>query len=83
MPPTQHLQQFRVPKAAELLASTAWNAAEVGARCSFQDASYVAKTFRQLKGHTPSEYRREHASGSPEACRRTADPKQSPEVCKL
>lgn len=53
VPPTQHLKQFRVPKAAELLASTAWNAAEVGARCSFQDASYFAKTFRQLKGRPP------------------------------
>lgn len=63
VPPTQYLKQFRVHKAAELLASTAWSAAEVGARCGFQDASYFAKTFRQLKGRTPSEYRREHASG--------------------
>lgn len=62
VPPTQYLKQYRVQRAAELLASTAWSAAEVGARCGFPDASYFAKAFRQLKGRTPSEYRREHAS---------------------
>lgn len=62
VPPTQYLKQYRVQRAAELLASTVWSAAEVGARCGFPDASYFAKAFRQLKGRTPSEYRREHAS---------------------
>lgn len=55
-PPIQYLKQFRVQKAAELLSSTAWSAAEIGAQCGFQDASYF-KTFRQLRGCTPSEYR--------------------------
>lgn len=61
-PPSQYLKQFRVQRAAELLVSTSWSAAEVGARCGFQDASYFARTFRQLKGRTPSQYRREHAA---------------------
>lgn len=60
VPPTQYLKQFRIQRAAELLASTAQSAAEIGARCGFQDASYFSKTFRQLKGCTPSEYRRDH-----------------------
>ena len=51
-PPIQYLKQFRVQRAAELLASTAWSTAEIGARCGFQDASYFTKTFRQLKGCT-------------------------------
>ena len=63
VPPTQYLKQFRIQRAAELLASTAQSAAEIGARCGFPDASYFAKAFRQLKGCTPSEYRREHAAG--------------------
>lgn len=63
VPPTRYLKQFRVQRAAELLVSTPWSAAEVGAQCGFQDASYFSKTFRQLKGCTPSAYRREHASG--------------------
>lgn len=62
VPPTQYLKQFRIQRAAELLASTAQSAAEIGARCGFPDASYFAKAFRQLMGRTPSEYRREHAS---------------------
>lgn len=62
VPPTQYLKQFRIQRAAELLSSAAWSAAEIGARCGFPDASYFAKTFRQLKGCTPSEYRRAHAA---------------------
>lgn len=62
-PPIQYLKQFRVQRAAELLASTAWSTAEIGARCGFQDASYFTKTFRQLKGCTPSEYRKGHGPG--------------------
>lgn len=57
--PAQYLKQFRIQKAAELLASSAESVGEVGARCGFQDASYFTKTFRELKGCTPSSYRRE------------------------
>ena len=56
--PIQYLREFRVQKAAELLAGTRLSTAEVGARCGFSDASYFTKTFRLLRGCTPSEYRR-------------------------
>ncbi len=56
-PPIQYLKQFRIQKAAELLRAVPESVAEVGARCGFQDASYFAKTFRELKGCTPTEYR--------------------------
>lgn len=57
--PIQYLKQFRVQKAAELLAATEEDVAEIGARCGFQDASYFSKTFRELKGDTPTAYRQE------------------------
>ena len=57
--PIQYLKQFRVQKAAELLLSTGKDIGEVGGQCGFQDASYFTKTFRELKGSTPSAYRRE------------------------
>lgn len=56
--PIQYLKQFRVRKAAEALASSEEAVAEIGARCGFQDASYFAKTFREMEGRTPGEYRR-------------------------
>ena len=45
--------------AAELLASTDRKIADIGALCGFQEMSYFAKTFRTLKGRTPSAYRAE------------------------
>lgn len=57
--PIRYLKQFRVQKAADLLLSTREGVAEIGGQCGFQDASYFTKTFRQLTGRTPGEYRRE------------------------
>ena len=56
--PIQYVMQYRIQKAAELLASSDLSIAEAGAKCGFQDASYFSKTFRALKGCTPSELRR-------------------------
>lgn len=56
--PIQYVRQFRVQKAAELLTATDQTIAEIGAACGFQEMSYFAKVFRELKGCTPSEYRR-------------------------
>ena len=55
--PIQYLRQFRVQKAAELLAGTTLKVGDVGSRCGFQEMSYFSKTFRELKGCTPSVYR--------------------------
>lgn len=56
--PIQYVKQLRVQKAAELLASTNRKISDIGAECGFQEMSYFAKTFRELKGCTPSEYRK-------------------------
>ena len=57
--PIQYVKQLRIQKAAELLQFTDRKIAEIGAVCGFQEMSYFAKAFRELKGCTPSEYRRQ------------------------
>lgn len=57
--PIRYAQRYRVQKAAELLSASALSVSEIGARCGFSDASYFAKTFRALKGCSPSSYRKE------------------------
>lgn len=56
--PIQYVKQYRIQKAAQLLAATGEKVAEIGSQCGFQDMSYFTKTFRELKGCTPTEYRR-------------------------
>lgn len=65
--PIQYVKQLRIQRAAELLASTDEKIADIGAECGFQEMSYFARTFRALKGRTPSRYRAEKraASGAP------------------
>ncbi len=55
--PIQYVKQFRIQRAAELLTSTGQRIADISAHCGFQDTSYFAKTFRKIKGCTPTEYR--------------------------
>lgn len=56
--PIQYVKQVRVQRAAELLASTDRLVSDIGAECGFQEMSYFAKTFRELKGCTPGAFRR-------------------------
>lgn len=56
--PIQYVKQVRVQKAAELLASTDRKISDIGMACGFQEMSYFAKTFRELKGCTPGAFRR-------------------------
>lgn len=58
IPPIQYVKQFRIQEAARLLASTDQGIADIGAQCGFPDASYFTRTFREMKGCTPGEYRR-------------------------
>ena len=55
--PIQYVKQVRVQKAVELLTSTDRRISEIGVECGFQEMSYFAKTFRELKGCTPGEFR--------------------------
>ena len=56
--PMKYVKQFRIEKAAQLLVTTEKKIGDVGALCGFQDVSYFTKTFREMKGCTPGEYRR-------------------------
>lgn len=55
--PIQYVRQVRIQRAAELLAATDRRISDIGASCGFQEMSYFARTFRELKGCTPREYR--------------------------
>lgn len=62
--PIQYVKQVRIQKAAELLASTDQKISDIGAECGFQEMSYFAKTFRELKGCTPGEFRKALKAGA-------------------
>lgn len=55
--PIQYVRQLRVQRAAELLETSDERIADIGAACGFQEMGYFARTFRALKGQTPSRYR--------------------------
>ena len=61
--PIQYVKHLRVERAAALLAGTEERVADIAGRCGFGEMSYFARTFRELKGCTPSEYRRQRRSG--------------------
>lgn len=56
--PIQYVKNYRIQKAVELLHTTKKRIADIGAECGFQDMSYFAKSFREIRGCTPSEYRK-------------------------
>jgi len=62
--PIQYLKSYRVQRASEQLQSTARKICDIGADCGFREMSYFAKTFREIMGVTPGEYRR-RAEDSP------------------
>ena len=55
--PIQYVKQVRIQKAAELLLRTDLKISDIGLQCGFQEMSYFAKAFRELKGCTPHEFR--------------------------
>lgn len=56
--PIQYLKQYRIQRAARLLATTDLKIMDIAARCGFQEMSYFSRTFRQIMGCLPREYRR-------------------------
>lgn len=56
--PIKYLKQFRIQKASEYLITTDDKIIDVGMNCGFQDVSYFIKSFRELKGCTPADYRK-------------------------
>jgi AraC-like DNA-binding protein len=60
---TEALTQYRVDRAAQLLARTPDSLAAIALACGFPDQSYFSKVFKKTMGRTPLAYRR--LSGSP------------------
>ena len=56
--PIQYIRQYRIRKAAQMLSDTEAAIADICFQCGFQDLSYFTKTFREIAGCTPAEYRR-------------------------
>ena len=53
----EHLIQFRLDRAKELLQSTDFGIAQIAAACGFNDSNHFAKLFRSRVGVSPSQYR--------------------------
>lgn len=58
--PIQYVRKRRIRRSAQQLTSTRDRIADIAVRCGFQDLSYFAKTFREMEGCTPSEYRKKN-----------------------
>lgn len=56
--PNQYLRSQRLQRAAELLCSTGLQVTAIAAQCGFEDSSYFARSFRQIYGCGPTEFRR-------------------------
>jgi AraC family transcriptional regulator of arabinose operon len=61
--PHQYLANFRINKAAELLHSTSLPVESIALSCGYIDSLVFAKAFKQMKGMSPSSYRK-----TPKSC---------------
>lgn len=59
--PIQYVKQYRIQQASRLLTTTKLKIIDIGTMCGFQEMSYFAKTFREIMGCTPKEYRKKEA----------------------
>ncbi len=55
--PFQYLMEYRVHKAADLLAEKDYSITDIGEMCGFSSPSYFVKTFRKIMGVTPGDFR--------------------------
>ena len=63
MSPQQFLSSYRIAKATELLQSTGYPIESIAISCGYVDPLVFTKAFRQVKGRSPSAYRKEIKSG--------------------
>lgn len=63
MSPQQFLTTFRITKAAELLQTTDLPVESIAFSCGYLDSLVFTKSFKQMKGMSPSSYRKEMQKG--------------------
>lgn len=63
MSPQQFLTTFRITKATELLQLTEHPIESIALSCGYTDPLVFTKAFKQMKGMSPSAYRREMQKG--------------------
>lgn len=55
--PFEYLKEYRVQRAELMLQTTGKTMTEIALECGFSGAAYFGKTFRELRGMTPGEFR--------------------------
>ncbi len=60
--PVRYLTDFRIKSAANMLTMTEKPVNEIAAKCGFDDMSYFSKIFKNKKGVSPSQFRKEQIS---------------------
>lgn len=63
MSPQKFLSTYRITRAAELLQTTDIPVESIALSCGYNDALVFTKAFRQMKGMSPTAYRREMKKG--------------------
>lgn len=63
MSPQQFLTTYRITKAAELLQMSQLPIESIALSCGYSDPMVFTKSFKQMKGMSPSEYRKEMKKG--------------------
>ena len=55
--PIQYVRQYRIKQAAKRLVTTEDSVSQIAEQCGFSDLSYFTKTFREITGVPPLQYR--------------------------
>lgn len=58
--PSEFIRNYRLQRAAELLKKDAGNIAEISYRVGFSSQAYFTKTFQEVYGQTPLDFKRQH-----------------------
>jgi len=59
--PSEFIRNFRLQRAAELLKQDAGNIAEISYQVGFSSQAYFTKTFQEVYGQTPLDFKRQHS----------------------
>lgn len=55
--PLTYINEYRIEKACDLLTTTASSVTEIALSTGFEDINYFSRTFKKLKGISPSQFR--------------------------